>query len=107
MKNGGVLTINTIVVARPWRADKEATQGVATTKEPSFIEISFKDTGDGISKENLEKIFTPFFTTKDPGKGTGLGLAISYGIVQRHNGKIMVSSGGEKKGATFTIKFPV
>jgi len=110
MKNGGVLTITTgchaeqchaELVSASQRRDPDFHQG------DNFVVISFKDTGDGISKENLEKIFTPFFTTKDPGKGTGLGLAISYGIVQRHNGKIMVSSGGEKKGAMFTVKLPI
>jgi len=109
MKNGGMLTITTrdVIANEMKQSQNKIATPSARNDNIQFIEISFKDTGDGISKENLEKIFTPFFTTKDPGKGTGLGLAISYGIVQRHNGKIMVSSGGEKKGATFTIKFPV
>ncbi|MBI5574679.1 MAG: HAMP domain-containing protein [Elusimicrobia bacterium] len=101
MKNGGMLTI-TVAAGLPSR-NKANSNSPAT----DFIQISFKDTGDGISKENIEKIFTPFFTTKDPGKGTGLGLAISYGIVQRHNGKILASSEGEKKGATFTVQLPI
>ncbi|MBN1385260.1 MAG: HAMP domain-containing protein [Elusimicrobia bacterium] len=80
---------------------------IAVQTEHGYIKVSFKDTGEGISREDLGKIFTPFFTTKEPGKGTGLGLAISYGIVQRHNGKILISSDGEKKGATFTVKLPI
>lgn len=68
--------------------------------------ITFKDTGPGISEENLNKIFEPFFTTKKEGKGTGLGLWVSYGIVKSFQGEIKVSSKlGE--GTTFTIKLPI
>jgi two-component system, NtrC family, sensor kinase len=73
--------------------------------DENVAEISFKDTGPGISQENLEKIFSPFFTTKDPGHGTGLGLAISYGIVKEHKGTISVQS-EIGAGATFTVKLP-
>lgn len=70
-----------------------------------FIEIEFRDTGSGISDENIEKIFEPFFTTKPVGKGTGLGLAVSHGIVQDHGGKLLVKSKiGE--GTSFFVKFP-
>jgi len=68
------------------------------------------DTGTGISKEHMEKIFTPFFTTKEMGKGTGLGLALIYGIVKMHKGKIHVDSnndpGSGQTGTTFTITLP-
>ncbi len=80
--------------------------------ETSFIEeensvlISFKDTGSGISEENLGKIFDPFFTTKEPGKGTGLGLAVIYGIIERHNGRIKVIS-TPGNGTEFLITMPV
>ncbi len=71
-----------------------------------LAEIDFADTGPGISPENLDKIFSPFFTTKDPGHGTGLGLAISYGIVKEHKGIISVES-QENEGSTFTVKLPI
>jgi signal transduction histidine kinase len=71
-----------------------------------IAEISFTDTGCGMSKEHLSKLFAPFFTTKEPGKGTGLGLAISYGIIQSHNGEIDVES-ELGKGSTFRIKLPI
>jgi len=70
------------------------------------IEIEVKDTGHGISMENMEKIFNPFFTTKEIGHGVGLGLAISYGIVKEHNGEITVES-EYGKGATFTVSLPI
>jgi len=70
------------------------------------IEIDVKDTGHGISLENMEKIFNPFFTTKEIGHGVGLGLAISYGIVKEHNGEITVESECGK-GAKFTVILPV
>jgi len=75
-------------------------------KETNDIEISFTDTGHGISDENIRKIFDPFFTTKDVGHGTGLGLAISYGLVRSHKGSILVDSKvGE--GTTFTVSLPI
>ncbi|MFH0948094.1 MAG: ATP-binding protein [Elusimicrobiota bacterium] len=109
MKNGGMLTITVAagLLSRDVAANVNSQKVDLHQPLQNFIETSFKDTGNGISKENLGKIFTPFFTTKDPGKGTGLGLAISYGIVQRHNGKILVSSEGEKMGATFTVELPI
>lgn len=69
-------------------------------------EIEFVDTGIGISKENQNKVFTPFFTTKSIGKGTGLGLAISYGIVKMHKGNIKFYS-EEGKGTKFIITLPI
>ncbi len=73
-----------------------------------FIEVA--DTGTGISKENMEHVFTPFFTTKGIGKGTGLGLPLVYGIVKMHQGKIDVKSNDDPNsgstGTTFKISFP-
>lgn len=68
------------------------------------VEFCIGDTGVGISQENMDKIFTPFFTTKPIGKGTGLGLPLIYGIVKMHNGQISVdSNAGEDAGPTGTI----
>ncbi|MGC2238628.1 MAG: ATP-binding protein [Pyrinomonadaceae bacterium] len=70
------------------------------------IIVKVSDTGEGISPENISKIYDPFFTTKGVGSGTGLGLAVSYGIVQEHAGTIEVESElGE--GTTFRLVFPV
>lgn len=69
----------------------------------AFIQI--RDTGEGITKEDLENIFDPFFTTKDPGVGTGLGLAISYKIIEEHSGTIVFSS-ERNIGTKVTIQLP-
>ena len=70
------------------------------------VEIAVSDNGCGIPKENLPRLFTPFFTTKETGKGTGLGLAIAYGVVKMHSGNITVDS-ELGKGTTFTVCLPV
>lgn len=83
---------------------------VTLEEENENIIIVIKDTGSGISEKNLEKIFTPFFTTKDAGKGTGLGLPLAYGIVKMHKGKINVVSNNKPEmgetGTIFTISLP-
>jgi hypothetical protein len=71
----------------------------------SLVKINISDTGMGIEQENLEKIFDPFFSTKDPDKGTGLGLSISLRIIESMGGKISVES-EVGKGSTFEIYFP-
>ena len=67
--------------------------------------IYIKDTGVGISEENMAKISTPFFTTKDPGKGTGLGLSITYKIITDHKGSIQIKS-EINKGSEFIVSIP-
>ena len=71
----------------------------------SKIEIIVQDTGTGISRENINKIYDPFFTTKAAGKGTGLGLSICFGIVQEHNGKILCYN-RQEGGAVFRVELP-
>jgi two-component system NtrC family sensor kinase len=70
------------------------------------VEITIADTGCGIPADNLDKLFDPFFSTKEVGQGTGLGLSVSYGIVQRHGGTIRVQS-ELGKGSTFFIWIPI
>ena len=72
-------------------------------EEDTNIRIRLSDTGRGISQDAVEKIFEPFYTTKD--KGTGLGLAIVFNIIQKHNGGIAVES-EEGHGTTFVITLP-
>ncbi len=91
MEKGGRLTIST--------ATKHGAEG-------GTVEIRIADTGCGIPEDNLQKIFNPFFTTKEVGKGTGLGLAITQRIVQDHKGAISVDS-SVGKGTIFKLSFPV
>jgi len=67
--------------------------------------VSVKDNGIGISEENVQKIFSPFFTTKPIGEGTGLGLAISKNLIDAHNGTLTVES-SLNEGSCFTITMP-
>ena len=93
MPDGGILTV------------------VTRTNRPvgefgGSVDISFSDTGTGISEDIKSKIFEPFFTTKKVGEGTGLGLSVSYGIVRDHGGDIKIDSKvGE--GSTFTVVLPI
>ncbi|MFS2156278.1 ATP-binding protein [Pseudomonas sp. Pseusp122] len=74
--------------------------------EGEHIWLEVEDNGSGMSPEVQQKIFDPFFTTKPVGKGTGLGLSLSYGIVQKHGGKISVSS-ELGVGTTFRVELPI
>ena len=77
----------------------------AGPKENNSVEIVVNDNGNGISPENLDRIFSPFFTTKAVGKGTGLGLSICYGIIDNMRGRMEASS-EVGVGTTFTIELP-
>ena len=70
-----------------------------------FVYASVSDSGSGIPKEILSRIFDPFYTTKDVGKGTGLGLSISHEIIKKHSGELLVES-AVGVGTTFTVKLP-
>ena len=76
-------------------------------EEPAaeWIEIAVSDTGKGMSPEEVNRIFDPFYTTKPPGEGTGLGLAISLRLVETFGGSIHVQSIAGQ-GSTFTLRLP-
>ncbi len=76
-------------------------------EEKETVIISISDTGSGILPENIDKIFTPFFTTKGTGKGTGLGLPIVYGIIKMHKGKLTVTSNTNKNNGQTGTKFEI
>lgn len=78
--------------------------GIATREDCGSVVVDVKDRGTGIKEENMERIFDPFFSTKD--SGTGLGLAIASKIMQAHGGYIKVDS-KEGMGSTFSIYFPI
>ena len=81
------------------------TVDVLAEQAPGDVLLRVTDTGEGISKEDLDKIFDPFFTRAPLGKGTGLGLSICYSIVDQHGGSIGVES-ESGKGSTFTVRLP-
>jgi two-component system, NtrC family, sensor kinase len=80
---------------------------VAAAPAPANHEavITIEDTGVGIPKEELDRIFDPFYTTKEVGVGTGLGLSIVYGIIEKHHGRISVES-KQGEGTRFIIRMP-
>jgi PAS domain S-box-containing protein len=96
MPEGGSLTVSTSVAK-----NVKINQFLKDT-----VRIEIKDTGVGIPKENLSKLFTPFFTTKEKGKGVGLGLPVVHGIIEQHKGKIEVESEPDI-GTAFTIYLEV
>ena len=67
--------------------------------------ITVSDNGAGITEENMNKVFSPFFTTKPVGKGTGLGLSVCYGIIKEMGGEMRVES-EKDRGTVFTINLP-
>jgi PAS domain S-box-containing protein len=96
MPEGGNLTITTSVA-----------KGIKINGSfKDTVRIDIRDTGVGITRENLRKLFTPFFTTKEKGKGVGLGLPVVHGIIEQHKGKIEVNSEPDI-GTTFTIYLEV
>jgi two-component system NtrC family sensor kinase len=79
---------------------------ISTYRLQDFVCLEVEDTGVGMSKDLIKKIFNPFYTTKGIGKGTGLGLPVVHGIVSSHGGKIEVES-QEGRGSRFVVKFPI
>lgn len=98
-----------IIVNAEWsmkKAHGKGTLTITTQKKGDLVRISLEDDGLGISPENKEKLFKPFFTTKEVGEGTGLGLSLSRTIVLEHGGTIEVES-EPGKGANFIITLPL
>jgi two-component system, NtrC family, sensor kinase len=77
---------------------------IATSHRGGFVEIAFRDNGLGI--KHPERIFEPFYTTKEVGRGTGLGLSICYGIVRAHGGEISAQNNSDGPGSTFLVRLP-
>ena len=85
---------------------KEGNIIIRTWSQDETVYVAISDTGCGIPEENMNRLFEPFYTTKDVGEGTGLGLSIAYDIIKKHDAEIAVKS-EVGKGTTFTISFPV
>jgi PAS domain S-box-containing protein len=95
MTGGGNLTVTTRLI-----------RGSESPTDQRYLEIVFADTGSGIASQNLDRMFEPFYTTKEKGRGTGLGLFVSYGIIEKHGGTIDVAS-ELGVGTSFTIRLPL
>lgn len=101
MAGGGILTIRTESVA----LDHAVSRQGDVVPPGRYVRVDVSDTGTGIAKENLDRIFEPFFSTKEVGAGTGLGLSTVHGIIHQSDGYIFVDSAlGE--GTTFSILLP-
>jgi signal transduction histidine kinase len=85
--------------------DDKGSITISTALLENELVLTISDSGLGIPKENLSRIFDPFYTTKEPGKGTGLGLSISYEIIKEFNGSVEIQS-EVKKGTNVIIKLP-
>ena len=97
--------LNLIVNASQAIGDKPGEITLRTEKSGDKVRVFVSDTGSGMPKEVMEKIFEAFFTTKDAEQGTGLGLSITHDIVKKHNGAITVES-EVGKGTTFIVSLP-
>jgi len=104
MDEYGILTVSTEFLAKKNNAKSAVPTVSPIPNDGGLLRIKFSDTGKGIQKEHMEKIFDPFFST-DPDM-TGLGLSVSYSVVEKHGGTITAESDGEN-GATFIIDLPV
>jgi signal transduction histidine kinase len=102
MPDGGEISISMRLIKSPPPRDEQKDK----TPVRDYIEIKFADTGIGIAKEALDKIFIPFYTTKTDWGGTGLGLSVVHRVINDLEGVIDVES-EEGKGATFIIRLPV
>ncbi|MCD6585815.1 MAG: cache domain-containing protein, partial [Desulfobacteraceae bacterium] len=100
-RSGGKLSINVASVI----LDNLSADGHSDLAPGDYVKITVSDTGPGINFEIMDRIFDPYFTTKDVGKGSGMGLAVVHGIVKNHGGLISVAS-EPGKGAVFTILLP-
>ncbi|MBU0675467.1 MAG: ABC transporter substrate-binding protein [Proteobacteria bacterium] len=100
-EDGGVLSINLSTVD----IKNDAFDAKSTLKPGPYILLVVSDTGVGIEKEHLARIFDPYFTTKEFGKGSGMGLAVVHGIINNHGGMITVES-SLGQGTTFKTYFP-
>ena len=102
MQDGGKLTIETRLIS----LDDEYCRSHVEASEGEHALLTVSDTGIGIDKASMDRIFEPFYTTKKPGEGTGLGLSMVYGIVKSHGGHIACYS-APGVGTTFKIYLPV
>ncbi|HUK55769.1 MAG TPA: ATP-binding protein [Nitrospiria bacterium] len=103
LSGGGTLVIRTKQIGPP--RDSPGRSG-EDALEAEWVEVMVQDSGRGIPSDHLQKVFEPFFTSKEPGQGTGLGLSICQDVVQRHGGTIALES-RLAEGSRFIVRLPV
>jgi len=103
MPDGGELIFRTSIV---YINREECEEHFIDMNEGHYVLLSISDTGTGMDKETQQRIFDPFFSTKEPGKGTGMGLAAVYGTIKNHKGGLSVES-KPGIGTTFKLYFPL
>jgi two-component system cell cycle sensor histidine kinase/response regulator CckA len=103
MPNGGTITISSKFISQAGAKQLQPKLGIEVQE---YVLLNIKDFGTGMTDEVKERIFDPFYTTKEVGKGSGLGLAMVYGIMQGIGGAIHVDSHHED-GTVFKLFFPV
>jgi len=101
-KNGGILSVS----LSPVEIQPQDSVVTADISPGSYLKLEVSDTGSGMSQSTIERIFDPYFTTKEKGKGTGLGLSVIHGIINNNNGAITVQS-QLGQGSTFSVFLPV
>ena len=100
-KDGGLLTVS----LKDMDIDIESSSRYPGLSLGKYVKLSVSDTGEGMTRKVMDKIFDPFFTTKATGKGTGMGLSVVHGIVKSHGGLVTVES-EPGKGTIFTVYLP-
>jgi two-component system cell cycle sensor histidine kinase/response regulator CckA len=100
-EKGGVITIELLNAT----IDKQQTKHLTKLGPGQYAKLIVSDNGIGMDTDIRDRVFEPYFTTKDIGEGTGIGMAVVHGIVERHDGEIIVDS-KPYRGTTFTIFFP-
>jgi signal transduction histidine kinase len=101
-EDGGELSVSIAVVEREF-VQHELNRDILADE---YVQLTFKDTGEGMDAALIGRIFEPFFTTREVGKGTGLGLSVIHGIITEMEGEILVSS-KKKEGSVFLVYLPV
>ena len=99
------MIMNALDSMQPAGGTLRVTAKAEPTMDGSRALVAFEDTGTGVAPEHEDQVFSPFFTTKEPGRGTGMGLAVSQSIVREHDGEITFSSG--TSGSRFVVAIPL
>ena len=101
-EKGGILAVS----VGPESLDAGRLKGEPDLRPGPYVRLTVRDAGHGIGEDHMDRIFDPYFTTREVGKGSGMGLAVVHGIVKSHGGLITVESAVDH-GATFHVYLPV